>query len=193
VNAQLNNSPTGTLTNTATVTSNGQTASTSDSDTIVYPSLVTVKSSAAVSDPYNGTTNPKRIPGGAVRYDVGVTNTGAGTVASNTLFIYDTIPANTDLYVNDIGTSGSGPVAFSNGSLSSNLTYTFTSLASTTDDVAFSNNNGATWTYTPVANANGVDPNVTNIRINPKGTFAGDLTPGAPSPSCTASFRVRIE
>jgi hypothetical protein len=95
--------------------------------------------------------------------------------------------------VNDIGAAGSGPVAFSNGSLTSSLTYTYTSLASTTDDLAFSNNGGATWTYTPVPNANGVDPNVTNIRINPKGTFAGDPTPGAPSPSCTASFQVRIK
>jgi hypothetical protein len=193
VNAQLVNNPTGTLTNTATITSNGQTASASDADTIVYPSLVNVKSSTAVSDPYNGTTNPKRIPGGAVRYDVTVTNTGPGTVNSNTFFIYDAIPANTDLYVNDIGASGSGPVAFSDGTLTSGLTYTFTSLASTTDDVAFSNNGGTTWTYTPVPNANGVDPNVTNLRINPKGVFAGDPTAGAPSPSFMAGFRVRIE
>jgi uncharacterized repeat protein (TIGR01451 family) len=188
VNAQLDNNPTGTLTNTATITSNGQTASASDADTIVYPSLVTVKSSAALSDPYNGTTNPKRIPGGAVRYDVTVTNTGSGTVNANTLYIYDAIPTNTSLYVTDIGAAGSGPVSFNNGSLTSSLSYTFTSLASTTDDVEFSSNNGATWTYTPVADANGVDPNVTHIRINPKGTFAGD-----PGPSCTASFRVRIK
>jgi uncharacterized repeat protein (TIGR01451 family) len=193
VNAQLNNNPTGTLTNVATVTSNGQTASASDADAIVYPSLVNVKSSQVISDPYNGATNPKRIPGAAVRYDVTVTNTGSGSVNANTFFIYDAIPANTRLYVTDIGGAGSGPVAFGNGSLSSNLTYTFTSLASTTDDVAFSNDNGATWTYTPVANGNGVDPNVTNVRINPKGTFAGDPVAGAPSPSCTASFRVRIE
>jgi hypothetical protein len=193
VTGQLLGNPTGTLTNTATVTSNGQTASVSDSDTIVYPSLLNVKSSQVLSDPINGATNPKRIPGAAVRYDVNVTNTGVGTVNSNTLFIYDAIPANTDLYVTDIDGVGSGPVSFSNGSLTSNLTYTFSSLASTTDDVAFSNDGGSTWTYTPVANANGVDPNVTNLRVNPKGTFAGDPTPGAPSPSCTASFRIRIE
>jgi uncharacterized repeat protein (TIGR01451 family) len=193
VNAQLNNNPTGTLTNTATVTSNGQTASVSDADTIVYPSLVNVKSSTALSDPFNGTSNPKRIPDGAVRYDVTVTNTGFGTVNANTLFIYDAIPTNTSLYVTDIGTAGSGPVSFSNGSLTSSLTYTFTSLASTTDDVDFSNNGGSSYSYTPVANANGVDPNVTNIRINPKGTFAGDPVAGAPSPSCTASFRVQIK
>jgi uncharacterized repeat protein (TIGR01451 family) len=193
VNAQLNGNPTGTLTNVATVTSNGQTASASDADTIVYPSLVNVKSSAVLSDPYNGATSPKRIPGAAVRYDVTVTNTGPGTVNANTVYIVDAIPANTDLYVNDIAGAGSGPVAFSNRAPTSALTYTFTSLASTTDDVSFSNNGGATYTYTPVPNGSGVDPNVTHLRINPKGTFAGDPVAGAPSPSCTASFRVRIE
>ncbi len=193
VNAQLNGNPTGTLTNVATVTSNGQTASASDADTIVYPSLVNVKSSQAVSDPYNGTTNPKRIPGGAVRYDVAVSNTGPGTVNTDTLFVYDAVPASTDLYVTDIGGAGSGPVAFSNGSPTSALTYTFTSLASTTDDLSFSNNGGATYNYTPVPNGNGVDPTVTHLRINPKGTFAGDPVAGAPSPICTMSFRVRIE
>jgi uncharacterized repeat protein (TIGR01451 family) len=193
VTAQLTGNPTGTLTNVATVTSNGQTASASDSDAIVYPSLVNVKSSQVLSDPYNGETNPKRIPGAAVRYDVTVTNTGFGTVNANTVYIVDAIPANTDLYVNDIAGAGSGPVAFSNGAPTSALTYTFTSLASTTDDVSFSNDGGATYSYTPVPNGSGVDPNVTHLRINPKGTFAGDPVAGAPSPSCTASFRVRIE
>jgi len=77
--------------------------------------------------------------------------------------------------------------------LTSSLGYTFSTLASTTDDLAFSNNGGTTYSYTPAPNGNGVDPNVTNIRINPKGTFAGDPVAGAPSPSCTASFRVRIK
>ena len=193
VTAQLTGNPTGTLTNVATVTSNGQTASASDADAIVYPSLVNVKSSTALSDPFNGTTNPKRIPGAAVRYDVTVTNTGEGTVNADTVYIIDAIPDHTDLYVNDFGGAGSGPVAFSDGVPTSALTYTFSSLASTTDDVAFSNDGGVTYTYTPVPNGNGVDPNVTHLRINPKGTFAGDPVVGAPSPSCTASFRVRIE
>jgi hypothetical protein len=193
VTGRLTGNPTGTLTNTATVTSNGQTATVSDVDTIVYPSLVTVKSSQALSDPFNGTANPKRIPGAAVRYDVTVTNTGFGTVDTDTFFVYDAIPSRTSLYVTDLGAPGSGPVAFSNGSLTSSLTYTYSSLASTTDDIAFSNNGGTTWTYTPVADANGVDANVTNIRVNPKGTFAGDPVAGAPSPSCTTSFRVRIK
>lgn len=193
VTAQLVGNPTGTLTNVATVTSNGQTASASDADAIVYPSLVNVKSSTVFSDPYNGATNPKRIPGATVSYDVTVTNTGPGTVNANTITIFDAIPANTDLYVNDIAGAGSGPVAFGDGTPASGLSYTFTSLASTTDDVSFSNDGGATYSYTPVPDANGVDPNVTHLRIDPNGTFAGDPVAGAPSPSFTASFRVRIE
>ena len=181
------------ITNTVSVTSNGQTNSASDSDTVAYPGITAVKASLVYSDPFNGTTNPKRIPGGFVTYTIVMTNSGQGSVDNNTTIVLDAIPANTKLFVGNVGGAGSGPVAFSNGTPSSNLTYTFTSLASTTDDVSFSNNGGATFTYTPVANANGVDPNVTNIRINPKGRFAADLTPGSPSPNFTVSFRVRIE
>jgi len=72
----------------------------------------------------------------------------------------------------DLGGAGSGPVVFTNGSPASGLTYTFTSLASTTDSIAFSNDGGATYTYTPVADANGYDSNVTHFRISPTGTSA---------------------
>jgi hypothetical protein len=157
------------------------------------PSLTVVKSSIAFSDPYNSTTNPKRIPGGFVTYSVLTTNSGAGAVDNNTTILVDAIPANTALYVNNVGGAGSGPVAFTNGTPSSGLTYTFTSLASTTDDVSFSNDGGTTYTYTPAPDANGVDANVTHIRINPKGIFAGDSVAGAPSPNWTVSFRVRIK
>ena len=54
------------------------------------------------------------------------------------------------------------------------------------DDLAFSNNNGASFTYTPVANADGVDPNVTHIRINPKGSMA-------PGSSFTINLRAMVE
>jgi trimeric autotransporter adhesin len=154
-------------------------------------SLTVAKSSIAFSDPYNNTTNPKRIPGGFVTYSVVTTNGGAGTVDNNTTVLVDPIPANTALFVNDVGGAGSGPVAFTNGSPSSGLSYTFTSLASPTDDLSFSNDGGATFTYTPVPDANGVDANVTHIRINPKGIFAGNA--GPPSPNWTVSFRVRIK
>lgn len=47
------------------------------------------KTSSVVSDPFNGTTNPKRIPGATIRYCVLVTNTGTATVTS--IVMNDTI------------------------------------------------------------------------------------------------------
>ena len=105
--------------------------------------------------------------------------------------ISDPIPANTSLRVVDIGGAGSGPVAFANGATSSGLTYTFTSLASATDDIEFSNDDGTTWTYTPVAAGNGCDTTVTNLRVNPKGTFVADS--GTPDPSFTLRFRICLK
>ena len=87
----------------------------------------------------------------------------------------------------DIASLGSGPVQFVDGSPSSGLTYTFTSLGSVSDDVDFSNDDGATWTYQPVPDADGVDSSVTDIRINPKGAFAGD------NAQFTLKFRVRVK
>jgi hypothetical protein len=137
----------------------------------VSPPLTIVKSSIAYFDPVNGLTNPKMIPGALFGYSVTVTNPGSYTVDSNSVVISDPTPANLYLYVGNVP-GGTGPVLFTEGSPASTLTYTFTSLASTTDDVDFSNNNGSTWTYVPVANASSVDPTVTNIRIRPKGSMA---------------------
>ncbi len=146
--------------------------------------LTLVKSSQVQSDPFNATTNPKAIPGAFVAYTIVANNTGAIVVDANTVFLVDAVPANTDLFVGDLGGVGSGPVSFT--ALTSGLTYTYTSLASTTDDLAFSNNGGATWVYVPTPNANGVDPAVTHLRINPKASLNGNS-------SFQLLFRVRVE
>jgi hypothetical protein len=103
--------------------------------------------------------------------------------------IVDAVPANTALFVQDLGAAGSGPVAFTNGTPTSALTYTFSGLGNAADDVEFSNNSSTTWTYTPVANANGCDPAVTHIRVRPKGTVAA--ASGAGNPYFEIRFRVR--
>jgi hypothetical protein len=79
-------------------------------------------------------------------------------------------------------------VSFSNGSPTSGLTYTYTSLASGTDDLSFSSNGGLSYTYTPVPDANGYDAAVTHLRIAPKGIFAGA---SSGNPSFSYQFRVR--
>jgi hypothetical protein len=107
-------------------------------------------------------------------YNIRVTNQGSGPVDNNAVAIVDSVPANTRLFVGNLGGAGSGPIAFVNGTPSSTLTWTFTALNSLTDDVDFSNNNGATWTYVPVPDANGYDAAVTTVRMRPKGTMPGN-------------------
>ncbi len=155
------------------------------------PSLMLLKTVAVLSDPLNGTTDPKFIPGALASYTLVATNSGTGSVDNDSLVITDPLPANTALFVNDIGAAGSGPVLFSQGATSSTLTYTFTALDDVADDVAFSNDNAATWTYVPAPGADGCDPLVTHLRINPKGTFVGN--PAAPSPSFNLNFRACVK
>jgi uncharacterized repeat protein (TIGR01451 family) len=154
----------------------------------LFPSLTHLKTVSVTSDPINGTTNPKNIPGAQVLYTLRVTNSGAGTVDNNTVVITDPIPANTDLFVGDLGAVGSGPIVFVQGSPSSGLTWTFTSLASTTDDVEFSRDNGATWTYVPTPP---YDAAVNGIRLKPKGTIAGAT--GGVNPYFELRFQVRVK
>lgn len=171
---------------TTTETSDGAGTESNTATLTVGAPLTVVKSSQTISDPFNNTTNPKAIPGAFVAYTITVANPGPSTVDANTAFITDAVPANTDLFVGDVGGAGSGPVAFIDGVPASGLTYTFTSLASAADDVSFSNDGGATFTYTLAPDANGVDSAVTHIRINPKGTFNANS-------SFQVLFRVRVE
>jgi hypothetical protein len=153
------------------------------------PGLVVAKSVQTFSDPVNTTSNPKSIPGSVKTFVVRITNQGAGPVDNNAVSIVDPIPANTRMFVGDIGAPGSGPVVYQNGTPSSALTWTFTSLASLTDDIDFSNDGGATWTYVPTAGADGTDAAVTAIRLRPKGTMPGN---GGGNPYFELQFRVLV-
>lgn len=139
---------------------------------VFKPALTIAKTSAPYSDPVNATTNPKLIPGGVAQYTISVASPADYTVTSNTISIVDATPANMDLVVTDIGAMGSGPALFTQGSPSSMLTYAFSGLANNADNLDFSNDGGASWTYAPTANANGVDPAVTHVRVRPQGTMA---------------------
>jgi hypothetical protein len=165
------------------------------------PEYTLTKVSSAISDPVNCTTpgdsascdppgSQKRIPGAIVQYLVMVSNAG-GVADADSVRVSDPIPANTALRVIDLAGGGSGPVEFANGVTSSGLTYTFTALGAPADDLEFSNDGGATWTYTPAPDGSGCDTNVTHLRINPKGTFAADS--GTPDPSFTMRFQVCLE
>lgn len=60
---------------------------------VVSANIVVTKSSSVISDPINGGTNPKRIPGAVVEYTINVNNTGAA--AATTVSLTDAIDAST--------------------------------------------------------------------------------------------------
>lgn len=146
------------------------------------PSITVVKSMQLLSDPLNGSTNPKAIPGAEILYTIRLTNTGSGTTTSNTVFVTDPIPANTELFVGSLG-GGCGPVVFVDGSPTS-------ALGCLSANIDYSNNNGTGWTYTAVPNVDGYDPLVTNIRVRLTGAFAPNT---GTAPNADLRFKVRIK
>jgi uncharacterized repeat protein (TIGR01451 family) len=187
---QLTGNPVGNLSNSATITVNGATNTATDTDTIVYPALVNAKTVSVLSDPINGTTNPKSIPGSEALYTIKVTNTGQGRVDTDSVRIVDPVPANTMLYVGNLVGSSGGPVSFADAG--SGLVYTYAALSSLVDDLEFSKDNGSTWSYTPVPDGSGYDAAVTTLRVNPKGRMNGWSGSGE-YPGFTLGFKVKLK
>lgn len=166
------------------------------SDTVTVsnvPSLTMFKTVAIVSDPINGGSSPKSIPGAFMDYTITVNNTGLG--AANTTVITDPIPANTEMFVGDItGVAGTGPVLFTDGATASGLTYTFTAINDGADDLSFAD----TVTFPAYSKGDvtadattGCDASVTHLKISLGGVLAAsDLTN---HPSFSLKFRVRIK
>lgn len=73
-------------------------------DTAHYVIVGTVinvtKTSEVISDPFNGTTDPLRIPGAVIRYTITVENTG--TLDAESVVISDEIPTNTTYVDNSV-------------------------------------------------------------------------------------------
>ena len=149
----------------------------------LLPALRVTKTVDVLSDPVHGAVNPFQIPGSLQRYRVTVTNTGVGSVDASTLVIADIVPANTELFVSS---GGGDPVQFFDGSTPSGLTFNYPT------SVTYTNQPGGTapYSYTPTANGNGVDPNVTALRIAPSGAMPAAA--GANQPSFSVEFRVRV-
>jgi uncharacterized repeat protein (TIGR01451 family) len=140
--------------------------------------LIVTKTSAVVSDPVNGTVNPKLIPGAIVEYVIDVRNVGAGPVNAGTINITDIMPAN-------MAFATGTPVTFANGTTASGLN-TFN--ASTM--VSYSSAAGGVppYTYTPVGP---FDANVRGIRIIPTGTMVAATS--TTQPSFTIRLRARVQ
>ncbi|MEK7265119.1 MAG: hypothetical protein AAB227_03370 [Pseudomonadota bacterium] len=148
----------------------------------VMPLLSAIKTVTMVG---TSGTSQFAIPGSDVYYTMTVTNSGDGTVDTNTLFLSDPIPSNVEFYNADIDGAGpaTGAVYFTQSS--AGLTFTLAT------DVKYSNSatkpaSFAACTYTPSA---GYDPNVRHLCLNPK----GKMLAGNPDPSFSVQFRARIK
>jgi hypothetical protein len=153
------------------------------------PDILVLKSVQVYSDPVNLQYNPKAMPGSVMLYTDLVTNRG-GATNTDTVVITDPMPVNTEFFVKGIN-AGSGPLLFTDGTQASGLSYSMESLASTTDNISFSNDNGASFVYTPIPDIAGYDSAVTNIKVALNGAFKASN--GAPHPSFSISFRVRVQ
>jgi uncharacterized repeat protein (TIGR01451 family) len=65
-----------------------------DDYTVAAAAISVTKVSTIISDPFNGTTDPKMIPGATVEYCAQISNAAGGTSATN-VSISDTLPADT--------------------------------------------------------------------------------------------------
>lgn len=149
---------------------------------VPVPSLLVTKVTQTISDPVNGSTNPKSIPGAIVQYTISVTNQGDGPVDADSLQILDPVPANTELYVD---TSGGDPIRFVDGATASGLSFNFAADASFSDQPG-----GSPLGYSPAPDADGFDAAVTAFLLAPTGTMAPSV--GANNPSFSFIFWVRI-
>jgi len=150
----------------------------------IVPSLLVSKIAQTISDPVNGGTNPKAIPGAIVEYTLGVSNQGLGSVDADSMVITDPLPADTALFV-DI--SVGDPIVFIDGTTPSGLTYTYAT------DVTFSSQvgGGPPYNHPPSPDGQGFDPAITGYRINLGGAM--NPTVGSNTPSFNIRLQVRIE
>jgi uncharacterized repeat protein (TIGR01451 family) len=153
---------------TATATVGGSTSEFSGNVTVAAapPDVSLVKSCTSPSD----CTTAPQPPGTDLAYKIDFAN-GGGSPAQQ-FVITDQVPANTDYKLNSAAT---------------NLGTTGLAVA-----VAYSNDGGATWAYTPASGAGGApsgyDRNVTHVRW----TFTGNLSQASPNNAGSVSFVTRI-
>lgn len=154
-----------------------------DTIQVIRADIVVVKSVSGVSDTRGfNSANAKGIPGASVTYSILVTNVGNAAAGTDSVFLTEHVPKQTELHV---GTGPGSPVGWS--SAGSGLTYSFGGLGDMGDDIAFSSESGPApaFTYVPAGDAEGFDGAVRSLRINPKGSF--DF-----SSSFTLSLTVRV-
>ena len=111
-----------------------------DDYTVAAPVLTVLKTSKIISDPLNGTTDPKMIPGATVEYCIQVSN-AAGAATATSPSITDIVPSQTTydgtfgILLNGTATAG---VCNADGAAGGTYTAGTTTVSGTLSDVAAS-------------------------------------------------------
>ena len=152
--------------------------------------VVLTRLDSVFTEPVAEPNHPDAVPARVMTRTVLAINLGSSAAEMDSTVMTESIPPGAVLIVTDIDAPGAGPIQFRHGSPSSGLTYEFLGLGNSVDDLMFSDDAGATFTYTPQLGWAGTDPNVTHLRIHPKGAFAGRN--GAGLPSFQLKYRLQI-
>ncbi|TCP32720.1 spore coat protein U domain-containing protein [Sphingomonas sp. BK235] len=136
------------------------------------PPTVALSLGAVTWDPVNGALRPKAIPGSKRRVVMTLTNPDlVATEIDATTLVVPTAPR-LAIALDGDGTGSGAVVQVTEGSPPSGATIAYASPGSTTDQIDFSSDNGASWTYAPVPGDAASQAAVTSVRIKPKASMA---------------------
>ena len=139
----------------------------------VTPRTMTVTTASQTTwDPISGTSSPKAIPGSRQRVSVTLTNPDLVPTDDGVTVVVPIATRQSFAPDGDGTTGGSNGIRATTGT---GTTLTYTDPASTTDDVDFSADGGATWSFVP---GSGGPPQVRadTIRFRPRGPLAAGAT-----------------
>lgn len=117
------------------------------------------------------TNNPKAIPGSKLRLTMTIANPDIVPLDLDTLALTLATPAGLRIALDGDGTGSGAVVQAGDTTGATNLSFTYTSPSSSSDDVDFSSG-GANWSYAPVAGDPVTQGMVTAVRFRPRGRMA---------------------
>lgn len=135
-------------------------------------------------------SNDKAIPEAVLRYTLTGENKSVISSSPNSVVISQKISDNLSLFVNSLtlGIPNTSPIAFidSTGIESSGLSYGV---------LSYSNDNGASFSYTPVPDGDGYDANITDFELMLNGSMLPKDTDISPNtiPSFNITYQVKVK
>ena len=131
---------------------------------VVTATLTVTKSVAAVCDPFNGSTNPKNIPGTYVRYTITIANTGAASATLST--VGDTLTSLVTFDANLITGAGGPGTAATTCSVAGGTPTSAVGSGFLVPPLVGGTRAGFPKYFTTTSSADGIDLVGTNVNVN---------------------------